>query len=73
MSTPRTPRLNADWHLAHRMPKNPTREQRIAWHREHNQHCQCAPVPPSLVAAVRGTDEAPTKRKTRPRKSKTRA
>lgn len=36
------------WHLAHKMPKNPTLEERLAWHREHKKHCGCRPIPKSL-------------------------
>ncbi len=35
------------------MPKNPTKEQRIAWHREHARHCACRPIPEKLLKAVR--------------------
>jgi hypothetical protein len=52
MSAPRLSKLNAEWHRAHRMPRNPTLEQRLAWHKEHSQHCQCRPAPPSLLAAL---------------------
>lgn len=34
------------------MPKGATTEQRVAWHREHQNHCGCRPVPASLAAAV---------------------
>lgn len=34
-------KLNAAWHKAHRMPKNPTLEQRVVWHTEHLTHCAC--------------------------------
>lgn len=33
--------INADWHKQHRMPKNPTEEQRLEWHAEHMKHCTC--------------------------------
>ncbi|RST83122.1 hypothetical protein EJC49_22830 [Aquibium carbonis] len=33
--------INRDWHLNHKMPKNPTDLQRIAWHVEHARHCGC--------------------------------
>ncbi len=36
-----TPRLNAEWHKAHRMPKNATFDQRVEWHITHTQHCAC--------------------------------
>jgi hypothetical protein len=25
------------------MPKNPTPEERIKWHKEHDKHCACSP------------------------------
>lgn len=28
--------VDAEWHRAHKMPKNLTLEQRLAWHREHD-------------------------------------
>lgn len=46
------PRLNADWHRAHRMPKNPTEEQRLDWHEAHAAHCACREMPPKLAAMV---------------------
>lgn len=32
--------INKEWHLAHKMPLNPTLEQRIAWQTEHLKNCQ---------------------------------
>lgn len=40
--------LNSKWHLNNSMPKNPTLEQRIAWHRQHKKNCSCRPIPKSL-------------------------
>ena len=34
------------------MPKNPSVAQRVAWHREHEVHCACRPVPPKLRALM---------------------
>lgn len=34
-------KLNKAWHMAHKMPKNATIEQRIDWHKEHLKNCQC--------------------------------
>ena len=36
--------INAIWHRAHPMPKNPTLDQRIAWHVAHAEHCGCRPI-----------------------------
>lgn len=45
-------KINKQWHVAHKMPKNPTPEQRIQWHSEHIQHCQCYPVSPKLQKEI---------------------
>lgn len=37
-------KINKEWHLAHPMPKNPTMDQRIAWHLEHARHCGCRKI-----------------------------
>jgi len=46
-------KLNKEWHLAHRMPKNPTLDQRIEWHIEHSKHCKCRPMPDKLKAEIK--------------------
>lgn len=40
--------MNKDWHAQNKMPPNPTLEQRIQWHREHQKHCRCREAPKSL-------------------------
>ena len=50
--------INKAWHEAHRMPKNPSLEQRIVWHREHAKHCACRPVPEKLAAEMRRRETA---------------
>jgi hypothetical protein len=47
------PRLNAAWHKANRMPKNPTTAQRIRWHQAHEKNCACRPIPEKLLALMR--------------------
>lgn len=42
------PKLNKDWHQAHRMPDNATIEERIMWHIEHKKQCACRPIPEKL-------------------------
>jgi hypothetical protein len=42
--------MDREWHAANRMPKNATTEQRLAWHLEHQKHCNCRPMPESLKA-----------------------
>lgn len=46
-------KLNKEWHLTHRMPKNATIEERIAWHLEHSKHCNCMPIPDKLKAEIK--------------------
>ena len=36
--------INAEWHRANPMPKNPTLDERIAWHIAHAEHCGCRPI-----------------------------
>jgi hypothetical protein len=45
-------RMNKEWHAAHVMPPNATRDQRIAWHAKHAAACGCRPVPADLLADV---------------------
>lgn len=44
--------LNAKWHKNHVMPKNPTPEQRLAWHAAHAAHCDCRKPPPALAKQI---------------------
>jgi hypothetical protein len=48
--------MNAKWHDANPMPGKPTVQQRVRWHRAHQKHCGCRPVPPSLLPLM-GRDE----------------
>ena len=41
-------KINKEWHQENKMPKNPTPEERMLWHREHAKHCDCRPVTPKL-------------------------
>lgn len=45
-------KINADWHLAHKMPKNPTESERIAWHLDHAQNCTCREIPKGVLALI---------------------
>ena len=46
-------KLNKEWHLAHRMPKNATIDERIAWHLEHSKNCDCRPIPDKIKAEIK--------------------
>lgn len=43
-------KINADWHLKNKMPKNAGFEQRVEWHREHQKHCKCREGFPKKLA-----------------------
>lgn len=47
-----TMKLNKEWHLGNKMPKNPTKEQRLQWHIEHSQNCHCREMSEKLKAEV---------------------
>lgn len=41
------------WHRKNRMPKNATFRQRVQWHRAHQKHCACRPIPTKLLELMR--------------------
>lgn len=45
-------KINKEWHLANRMPKNPTIQQRIDWHLLHQKYCNCRPIPEKLLKVI---------------------
>ncbi len=45
--------INKAWHLKNKMPKNPTVEERVAWHREHQKNCSCWPFPDKLAEKMK--------------------
>jgi len=45
-------KTNKDWHEKHKMPKNATFEQRVAWHLEHIKNC--APANPKKTRRSHG-------------------
>ena len=42
-------KINAEWHAEHKMPKNPTLDQRVQWHLEHARNCACRPVDAKML------------------------
>ena len=46
-------KLNREWHLKNKMPKNPTDAERLKWHAEHMKHCACREAPPKLLAEMK--------------------
>lgn len=51
-STSKRPRLNAEWHQAHVMPRNANLQQRTDWHIDHVRECACRPMPASVLAEL---------------------
>ncbi|MER3374673.1 MAG: hypothetical protein RIM83_08570 [Allomuricauda sp.] len=45
-------KLNKDWHTANKMPKNPTIDERIEWHLEHQKNCGCRDIPEKLKLEI---------------------
>lgn len=46
-------KLNREWHLKNKMPKNPTMEERLKWHIAHAQNCQCREMSEKLKAEIK--------------------
>jgi hypothetical protein len=44
--------INKEWHLQHKMPKNPKPAQRYEWHLEHSQNCKCRQMPDKLKEEI---------------------
>jgi hypothetical protein len=45
-------KINKEWHLKNKMPKNPTLEQRIKWHIEHSKNCSCRRMPKKIQIEI---------------------
>jgi hypothetical protein len=46
-------KINKEWHLKNRMPKNATFEQRAMWHILHHKHCLCRPIPQKILNEIK--------------------
>jgi hypothetical protein len=46
-------KINKEWHEKHKMPKNPTMEEKIKWHKEHAKNCGCRSMPASLLSKLK--------------------
>lgn len=46
-------KINKEWHLKNRMPKNATLAQRIEWHQEHQKNCSCREMPEKIKLEMR--------------------
>ncbi len=45
--------INKEWHEKNKMPRNPTFEQRVRWHLEHQKHCSCRGIPEKLLEEMK--------------------
>lgn len=46
-------KINKAWHLANKMPKNPSLDQRVAWHVSHAQNCECRKLEGPILAEIK--------------------
>lgn len=46
-------KINAQWHSSNKMPKNPTLEERIKWHKAHAKNCACWPISSKLIEQMK--------------------
>ena len=47
------PFVNSAWHYNHPLPKDATLDQRMDWHLEHVEHCNCRDIPARLKEQIR--------------------
>jgi hypothetical protein len=56
IDTPRAradvPGMNAAWHDEHRLARNASEAERIAWHVAHQKACACRPIPRTLADRI---------------------
>jgi hypothetical protein len=52
-------KINKEWHQANPMPRNPTLEERFAWHVEHSKNCNCRKMPIKLAELIQGKKNSP--------------
>ena len=45
-------RINKEWHLKNKMPKNPSMEERINWHIAHAKNCTCREMPEGILKEI---------------------
>ena len=46
-------KINKKWHENNRMPKNPSLQERVDWHKRHTKYCACRSIPTSLKKYIR--------------------
>ncbi len=46
-------KINKEWHLKNKMPKNPTFDERVKWHLAHQKKCSCRPIAEKLAEEMK--------------------
>lgn len=41
--------LNTRWHAEHRMPEKASFDDRVEWHAQHREACDCRPAPDDIL------------------------
>lgn len=49
-------KINKEWHLANKMPKNPNLDQRVVWHVEHARNCSCRKLEGKILEEIKKRD-----------------
>ena len=58
--------INTAWHAEHPEPKRASLAQRVAWHRQHAEHCGCQPIPPAIMIEIDRLERSKGKKTYRP-------
>lgn len=45
--------INREWHLANKMPKNPSLDERIVWHLAHAKNCKCRALGEKILEEIK--------------------
>lgn len=46
-------KINKEWHLNNKMPKNPTLDQRVTWHVDHARNCTCRALDGKILEEIK--------------------
>lgn len=46
-------KINRSWHAAHKMPRNASEDERIAWHLDHARNCGCRKIEGKLAELLK--------------------
>jgi hypothetical protein len=63
-------RLNAEWHMSHRLPPRASLDERVRWHLAHAKACGCRAIPETVAAELRRRSLARTSRSPIPSRRK---